>query len=283
MSSFVSKWLMGGAAACIAYAYAVEPNRFPLTQNTLHVPGLPPAFEGYRIVHVSDLHAGRWQSERRLLALARRINALAPDLIALTGDFATCPGALCSEAAFTPARAMLQAFLAALHAPDGAVAVLGNHDYDCGAERMSALLARNKVHVLINAVHLIEREGDHLAVAGVDDALEGHPRLKVALDALPDGVAALLLAHEPAFARQSALTRRFFLQLSGHTHGGQVRLPLLPPPLPPMSRPYPSGRYEVNGMTLYTSRGIGMVHLPLRFLCPPDLAVFELCAAPRDG
>lgn len=113
-----------------------------------------------------------------------------------------------------------------------------------------------------------------LHFAGVDDVMEGRSRLDLVLQELPEDGTAILLAHEPDFADVSAATGRFDLQLSGHSHGGQVRLPLLGAPyLPPFSQRYASGLYEVGDMWQYTNRGIGFVDARLRFLCRPEITV----------
>jgi hypothetical protein len=111
----------------------------------------------------------------------------------------------------------------------------------------------------------------------VDDAIEGQPDLERVLSALPEEECSILLAHEPDFADVSARTGRFDLQLSGHSHGGQIRIPFLPPlALPQQARNYPVGLYRVGEMQLYTNRGIGMVHLPLRFRCRPEITLITL-------
>jgi predicted MPP superfamily phosphohydrolase len=116
-----------------------------------------------------------------------------------------------------------------------------------------------------------------LHVAGIDDIMEGGSRLDLVLRDLPDSGAAILLAHEPDFADVSAATGRFDLQLSGHSHGGQVRVPLLMRlALPPFSQRYTSGLYRVDGMLQYTNRGLGFVDMRLRFLCRPEITVLTL-------
>jgi predicted MPP superfamily phosphohydrolase len=114
----------------------------------------------------------------------------------------------------------------------------------------------------------------------VDDVWEGSPRLGLVAPQLPEGDAAILLAHEPDFADSSAGTGKFDLQLSGHTHGGQVVLPFFGPPvLPHLGSKYPSGLYRIGDMYQYTNRGVGMAKLPIRINCPPEITIFQLKSA----
>jgi predicted MPP superfamily phosphohydrolase len=133
------------------------------------------------------------------------------------------------------------------------------------------------VEVLRNSVKTIRRGTSKLYIAAVDDVRQGMDRLDQVLEVLPENGAAILLAHEPDFADVSAATGRFDLQLSGHSHGGQIVLPWIGPPLlPEMGRKYPSGLYTVNDMLLYTNRGIGVTTVNARFNCRPEITHFTL-------
>jgi predicted MPP superfamily phosphohydrolase len=130
---------------------------------------------------------------------------------------------------------------------------------------------------LTNGVFTLTRDGEHLHLCGVDDVWDGDARLDVVIAQLHGDGAAILLAHEPDFADTSAATGRFDLQISGHSHGGQVVLPILGPPrLPYLGRKYPSGLYKVREMYQYTNRGVGMARLPIRINCPPEITLFVL-------
>ncbi|CAN5776038.1 hypothetical protein BH23ACT11_BH23ACT11_07590 [soil metagenome] len=142
---------------------------------------------------------------------------------------------------------------------------------------MRRVIRESGITDLSNAVHTMERKDAVLNIAGVDDVMERQDRLDLVLDRLPSAGAAILLAHEPDFADTSAAARRFDLQLSGHSHGGQVRMPLLGAPvLPPLAREYPAGHYEVGEMLQYTNRGVGMIEPRVRFNCRPEITVFTL-------
>jgi predicted MPP superfamily phosphohydrolase len=125
----------------------------------------------------------------------------------------------------------------------------------------------------------MHRNGSSIHIAGIDDHLAGYGNLAETLTHLPEQSSAILLAHEPDFAEISAPTRRFSLQISGHSHGGQIKLPFIGAPyLPPLGRKYPGGLYQINGMKLYTNRGLGTSWLGIRINCPPEITVFNLCA-----
>jgi uncharacterized protein len=138
-------------------------------------------------------------------------------------------------------------------------------------------MAESGIIELSNEVYPIQRGQARLYVAGIDDYIARNDRLEQVLEQLPEEGAAILLAHEPDFADISARTGRFDLQISGHSHGGQVNLPLIGPLyLPRYARKYTSGLYNVNGMIQYTNRGVGKVHVPLRLNSSPEITVFTL-------
>ena len=260
--------LLGG----LVYVRKVEPEDVQVVPVSLVLPRLDAAFEGYRIAQISDIHADGWMTPGRVLSLVNLVNAEAPDLVAITGDFAT----------YSRFRSLIRhasrlvAPLRRLQATDGVVAVLGNHDHKTDARTVRRVLAASGVIELHNAVLTLRRGGESLYLCGVDDLKEGAPRLDLALERLSEEGAAVLLAHEPDFADESVATGRFDLQLSGHSHGGQVGVPLLRYPfLPKLSRKYPTGLYRVGDMFLYTNRGLG-AHPRFRFNCRPEITVFTL-------
>jgi predicted MPP superfamily phosphohydrolase len=284
-SDGMRRWMLPAAMAAgigvagaggAGYAFGVEPAWIEIVPVQVTLPRLAPSFTGYRIVQLSDMHLGDGLGRRRLEAIVRRANAQRPDLIALTGDFVT-------RAAERHA-ADLVAGLSRLRAGDGVVAVLGNHDYQAGAAAIRAALSASGIRELGNATWALERDGVLLHLAGVDDIWEGKDRLDLVLARLPREGAAVLLAHEPDFADASAATGRFDLQISGHSHGGQVVMPFYGPLyLPPYAERYPSGRYQVGRMVQYTNRGVGTLGRPVRFNCRPEITVFTLVAAKASG
>ncbi len=186
----------------------------------LYLYGLAPQFDGYRIVHFTDLHLdGVMMTRARLQELVARINEQQPDLIAFTGDFITHRVPFCPDDLIIPLRD--------LNARDAKLAVMGNHDHGARENVVEDVIRESGMINLNNAVYSIERDGEYLHVAGVDSLTRLHARLDLVLRDLPETGTAILLAHEPDFINVSAATRRFALQLSGHTHGGQIYIPRL--------------------------------------------------------
>ena len=257
-------------AGCYLYGREVEIRRVEINPLTLTLPRLTPEFDGYRIVQIGDIHLDDWTKPERLRGIVEKVNAQRPDLVAIMGDFA-------SRSAKQLDTRRLTGALRELRARDGVLTILGNHDYLTGVELIQRCIREASVTELVNDVHTLRRGGATLHVAGIDDIMEGGSRLDLVLRDLPDSGAAILLAHEPDFADVSAATGRFDLQLSGHSHGGQVRVPLLMRlALPPFSQRYTSGLYRVDGMLQYTNRGLGFVDMRLRFLCRPEITVLTL-------
>jgi predicted MPP superfamily phosphohydrolase len=242
---------------------------FALFKLEVELPGLAPAWEGYRLAHLTDIHLGQWLSPARLEGVVDLTNHLEADLIALTGDFL-------SYDLDGSARDLERAF-ARLQAKDGVFAVLGNHDHWVGAERVRALLDRCHIRELCNDVVTLRRGPAVLHLAGVDDVMVFQDDLDRVLKRLPPDGPAILLAHEPDFADRAARTGRFGLQLSGHSHGGQIVLPRFGSLVRgPHCWKYPVGRYQVKEMTLYTNRGLGSNMWWIRVNCPPEIALVTL-------
>lgn len=277
----MSRWgvlarLAGAAIPALAwYATRIEPRWLRVTRLTLALPDLPPAFEGYRIVQLSDLHLGVRSMGRYLRRVVAAANRERPDLAVITGDITTArrSGGLRDGAPV----------LAGLRAADGVWATLGNHDYYTRATKVKHALAWAGITLLRNAHSVVERDGQRLVVAGVDDMLWGIPDLPATLCGAPPDAPVILLAHEPDFALVASRDPRVRLQLSGHAHGGQVRVPGLPPlMLPTYGKVYPHGTYRVGDMALYVSSGVGTGRIVVRFNCRPEIAAITLRRAP-DG
>lgn len=278
-TSAMVRWA-GAAAATAGVVGAwtlLEPLWLQVTRPRIHVRGLHPDLEGFRIALLTDMHAG----EGTPLWLIRRAARLAmqaqPDVIALTGDFAAD-----DAGTFTP---VLDA-LSGLDAPHGVWAVPGNHDHTVGIERWHAELRRYpRLRDLTNRAVVRTVGKARLCIAGVDDFTQGRPSLK-ALPPPEERDFTLLLAHDPDQAEKA---RRGYdavdLVVSGHTHGGQVRLPVVGALRNPAEREdlYENGLRRRPWTQVYTSRGVGTVHLPIRLLCRPEVAVLELTGAPRPA
>jgi predicted MPP superfamily phosphohydrolase len=264
---------LGGLAGAGALAYAawVEPDWIEVTDVRLTLPRLPRAFHGYKLVQISDLHAGKFMPKARLDRVVDLVNAQQPDLVAMTGDFVT--------RLYRGAPVDIVPAMRRLQAADGVVAVLGNHDYwgALGPDLMRQVIEASGLIDLNNKVLTLKRGGERLHISGIDSVREGNNRLDLVLKELPGEGAAILLAHEPDFADVAARTGCFDLQISGHAHGGQVVIPGIgSPALPVLGRKYWRGHYLVEDMHLYVNRGLGMVRLPLRFLARPEITSYTL-------
>jgi uncharacterized protein len=273
----------GGAAAAgaaaAAYAVLVEPRWLHRTHRLLHFPELPPQLEGLTIALITDIHAGAHTPDDMAARVVRQTLQARPDLIAIAGDLAE------NEAALEETLDEL----ARLSAPLGVYVVPGNHDYTTiGEERWHDAIGRRRTLTdLTNRVRTVRVGADDdqavLCIAGVDDLGEGRPRL----DALPPRDRrdfTILLAHQPDQAERS---RRggdgVDLVLSGHTHGGQIRLPGVGAVFNAARRSdlYDAGVRRRPWTQVYTSRGIGTTHWPVRFLARPELPILTLTAATR--
>jgi predicted MPP superfamily phosphohydrolase len=194
-----------------------------------------------------------------------------PDIVAITGDF------LHLDLQVERYSRELSEVLRGLSQNVETIAILGNHDYWVSVSATRRLLQQAGIRLLENQSLTLRRGQSQLHFVGVDDVWDGRPRLREALSEIPEEGAAVLLAHEPDYADFSAQVGRFDLQISGHSHGGQVVLPWIGPPIIPyMARKYPIGLYQVGNMFQYTNRGLGMTSPYVRFNCRPEITVFTL-------
>ncbi len=244
----------------------------------MRFPRWPDALDGFRIVQLSDLHYDPYFGSKPIEIAVRITNSLSPDLVALTGDFVTIPP-IETRASLLGAAEQIEPctqLLKPLRSRYGSFAVLGNHDEFSDPHIVARGLAAHGIEVLQNRAVPIEHNGARFFLAGVDDVLGGNADLDVAMRGISSGEPVILLAHEPDFADDAA-RYPIGLQLSGHSHGGQVRVPYLWPLfLPPLSRKYPMGLYQVGELALYTNVGIGTIHIPMRWNCLPEITVVTL-------
>lgn len=254
-------------SAASAYASLVEPRAFDVTETDILIRDLPEAFEGFRIAQITDVHHSRIvpiEEVRRVVELAQ---AAKPDLIALTGDYTTSYRSYiepCAEA------------LGGLSAPEGVWAVLGNHDHYTDSELTVRALKRHKINVLENANTVIRRGADLLQLAGIGDWTWARADWERSLYGLDKRRPTVMLSHQPIVLDLPEI-EGISLILSGHTHGGQVSLPLLGPPLRfGREFKYVRGLYEKGGTQLYVSAGTGVIGLPVRFGVRPEISILKL-------
>jgi predicted MPP superfamily phosphohydrolase len=268
---------LAGALGAGIWATRIAPDRLYLHRFNFWHPCVPPAFHGYTIAQISDVHLdGTRRSVDRLERAVDLALSAQPDLIVCTGDYMTFLGGGTGEA--------LERALRRLHAPDGVLAVMGNHDYRQMYHMSAAALAAAGVVDLNNRHITLTRGADHLHIAGVDSVTRRRARLDQALAGLPADGMAILLAHEPDFADVAAPVGRFTLQLSGHTHGGQVYIPLLSDfSLPTYGRRYIAGLYYVDGLWVWVNRGIGTSGRAIRLFARPEVTQITLSVLAQRG
>lgn len=264
-----------GAAALAADGLLLEPNRPIVVRKTFSLPRWPKLMNGFTIALLSDFHYDPYFCIHPIHAAIPIVNGLHPDLIVLTGDFVTYPhlGSLrhAASAAEPCARLLRQ-----MQAPFGLWAVLGNHDVDTDPQYVTQALEAENIRVLSNQVQPIERSVARFWLAGMPDIFTRAADVPKTLLPVPENEAVILLAHEPDFADVVA-RYPVDLQLSGHSHGGQIRLPLVTPLfLPELAKKYPYGAYRIGPLSLYTNAGLGTVNLPARFNCPPEITFITL-------
>ncbi|MNB95711.1 putative metallophosphoesterase [compost metagenome] len=271
------QFLARGAATVVGaglltggYSWQGEPRWLETTRLTLSWKELPAAFSGMKLVHLSDVHLGFNKDAGDVKRLIPHIQAANPDMVVLSGDIVDSYSEDLEESV---------PLFAELKPPLGKFAILGNHDYK-NAEKLIGFLEQAGFTVLRNR-HVLVTKGDaSIAIAGMEDVLIGvpGPDPKAALGGIPPGTFTLLLMHEPDYADQ-VQDYSIQLQLSGHSHGGQIRLPIAGPLFVPKgATKYVSGLYTVGTqqMKLYVSRGFGETYMPFRFMCRPEITVFTL-------
>jgi uncharacterized protein len=269
-----------GAGGLALYSGEIERHWIEEIRIDIHMPNLPAAFDGMRIAQLSDIHMDEFTEPFFLRHAIETINRMTPDAVFLTGDYVSngpLGKSFAIGAAWRCARMLRELECRRVYA------ILGNHDLMVGAREVTAALTANGIPVLTNQCLPMEREGGRLWLAGLDDPVEGHPNPELAIPASIRNVPnepVIVMCHAPDYADTllaHPAGQAVDLMLSGHTHGGQVRLPLVGAlELPSMGRKYVEGWFRLGGMQLYVNRGIGTVGLPFRFDCPPEITLITL-------
>lgn len=266
----------GGGLA--AYAGMWDRHHLEICEQVIRVRRLPEAFHGLRIAQISDIHYDEFTEPYFVREVVGHINAANPDIVVLTGDFVTggfLPHHVAARLSYPCAE-----ILNSIQCPNR-FASLGNHDFLVGWETVTDAFKLHNIPMLINSYLPFERDGSRIWFAGIRSSLEDVPNLDTAIprQAAP-GEPIILLAHEPDYANHVVQhAPQVDLMLSGHTHGGQIRLPFIGTPYPMLAkggRHYVHGHFNVGPLQLYVNRGIGTVKIPARFLCPPELTILTL-------
>jgi predicted MPP superfamily phosphohydrolase len=264
-----------GTLAVVGDALLLAPNRPRIIRQEFFLPRWPERLNGFTVAMLSDFHYDPYFSIHPLHAAIAMVNRLHPDLIALTGDFVSVP-LVGDETKAAFAAEPCARLLRQMTAPHGLWAVMGNHDDATDAEHVTHALQAENIRVLANQSEPIEQDGSRFWLAGVNDVISGTADLSKTMHGVPAGEPVILLAHEPDFADEAS-QYPIDLQLSGHSHGGQIRIPFLPPLyLPELAKKYVWGTYHVGPLTLHTSAGLGTIGIPMRLNCPPEVTVLTL-------
>ena len=277
------------AGACAAgglalYAGEIARHWIQISSREVFLPGLPSAFDGFRIAQISDIHLDEFTEAFFVGDVVNRVNSLNPDAVFLTGDFVTAefaPRKFAIDAGWQCAGILKQLTCRQRYA------VLGNHDCMIGADEVSEALTANDILVLRNYYMPLEPlRRPHLA-CGSRGSLAGAHRILKPRSPPPSAIfprePIILLCHAPDYVDDLltlASGQAVSLMLCGHTHGGQVRLPLIGPMiLPQMGRKYVEGWFRFGRLQMHVNRGIGTVGLPFRFDCPPEISMLTLRSA----
>ncbi|QQS31624.1 MAG: metallophosphoesterase [Acidobacteriota bacterium] len=244
-----------------------EANSLSLERVNIELKRLPRKLDGFRIIHLSDIHHSPFTGVEHIERVVKITNRLHPDLIVLTGDYVSH---------HTEYVAPVAELLGQLKAPHGVHACLGNHDHWTDAELVTRSFRDEGINLLVNEGFRLEVEGGAFWLAGVDDHMVGKTDVKASLlGSFPDEMK-MLLAHNPIIFREAA-RYGVDLTLSGHTHGGQIRVRDAEKGIIPRRRK--AGLHRNRGSQLYITRGIGTVVVPVRYQCPPEISLLELKTA----
>jgi predicted MPP superfamily phosphohydrolase len=235
---------------------------------TLQCPRLPPAFRGYRVVQISDVHSGPYMGLESMRTAREAAEALRPDLVVFTGDQV--------DTHWNQLPAFLEAFNG-LRGPDGVFAIMGNHDYISGWKRVRAGLDANGIPVLVNQHVRIRRGNQAIALAGLDDLWHGielPDPVKAYTGSAPDDFRLCLMHNPNSF--EVVANAGADLMLAGHTHGGQINLvaDCLSPAR--LFSPYVQGLYQYRHAQMYVNVGVGFVGIPVRIGVPAEIVEFTL-------
>ncbi|MGI4830232.1 MAG: metallophosphoesterase [Janthinobacterium lividum] len=272
-------FLIGAAAAAAGlgiYAATHARHEIEIVRRTFPIVNLPDPFVGMRIAQISDIHLEEFTEPSFLRQVVQQVNALEPDLVLFTGDLISrgpAPRSVALRAAGLGAEVLSE-----LKAPQR-LAILGNHDVGVNADWVVRELETHGTPVLVDSFLPLEQKMERLFICGSDDAGTRTPDPFLAIPADPRAPV-IFLVHEPDYIEIFQNHPRFPLvdiMLSGHSHGGQIRLPLVGPlVLPPMGKLYPEGLYRFDKLQLYVNRGIGTVGVPFRLNCPAEITQITL-------
>ena len=262
----------GGAAVALlgSYPFLIERNLLLINRYRIPVPALPESFNGFRVVHLTDLHLGPIVSKTFIEHAIEKANKLKPDIIVCTGDYVQGRNSEKEINTIWP-------ILTKLKAKHGVYSVLGNHDHWASTSKSLEWLHRSGQN-LRHTCRAIYKGKDRIILSGSGDLMEDELNIDQCFSSTDEGDCRILLSHNPDSV-DTKFETPISLILSGHTHGGQVSIPFFGPPiLPVRNKRYTSGFIKTPKGNLFISKGIGCVIYPVRFNCAPEIAVLELMA-----
>jgi len=255
------------------WSFFIEPNRLVIHQEVIQIDNWPKDLSGLRIAVISDIHTGApFVNDNKLREIVARTNQLNPDLIVLLGDYMSHD----SWHSHRVEPEVTAAALKNLRAPLGVYSVLGNHDWWYNGEKVRAALEQNGIRVLEDEVAEIKWRNSSFWIAGLADLWTRPQRIQQTVDKVPPGSTIVAITHNPdIFPR---LPRNVQILLAGHTHGGQVNIPLIGSPIEPsdFGQRYAAGHVFENDHHLFVTTGIGTSIIPVRFRVPPEIVVLMI-------
>ena len=263
--------ILGSLVGGRYYMKEIEPSWIDITSFTYSHPLIPKSFNNTRIVQFSDTHLGFQYNLSDLEKTIETIQSLNPDIICFTGDLIDHPNEY-------HVSAKLNTLLSELDAPLGKYSVYGNHDHGgYGTEMYKEIMLTNGFTLLINESNFITlKDGSQIIISGIDDAMLGKPNLDKSIPEQSNELFTILLSHAPDFA-DYATNYPIELQLSGHSHGGQIQIPILGAIVtPPFAEKYREGSYTLEHLSLYVNRGLGTTRVPYRLFSRPEITVIDL-------
>jgi uncharacterized protein len=272
LGSFLT--VLGLSSGGYLYANRIEPSLLDIQELQIKHPLIPNSFDGIKMIQFSDTHLGFQYNLHQFNQLVNKINSLKPDIILFTGDLMDEPNQ------YTEINKLMP-ILKKLQAPLGKYCIFGNHDHGgYGSDIYRNIMETTDFSVLLNDSAPIKlSDGSIIYLLGIDDAMLGNPNISLTLKNVPKNSFKILLSHAPDLAETASLYPVQW-QLSGHSHGGQIKIPFLGALVtPPFGKIYPEGLYSIgehNPLSLYVNRGIGTTRLPFRFMSKPELTVFTL-------
>ncbi|MFO1445718.1 metallophosphoesterase [Bacillus sp. Bva_UNVM-123] len=270
-SSFLAMIGVGGGG--YYYAHEIEPKLLEITNYKIVNKAIPQSFNNFKIVQFSDTHLGFQYNSEQLRKLVQKINLQKPDIIFFTGDLMDTPNK------YKGINEVIS-ILKELNAPFGKFAIYGNHDHGgYGSNIYKTAIEESGFTLLLNSnLEIKQSNGSSIYIIGIDDAMLGKPNIEKAMHGVPAEAYKILLSHAPDLADEAA-PYRIQLQLSGHSHGGQIKIPFFGALVKvPFAEKYHEGFYEIGSppLLLYVNRGMCTTRLPFRFLSKPELTVFTL-------